>query len=159
MPSLIGPWITGGDTSEVDSTQKHELGTRACDASGNEFIYLKGLDATVIGSVVSFDEVHVTALADANDVGRIGVAMASIVTDTFGWYQIYGFCEKVLAINDGDCAADVQVFLTATDAHVDDVDVAGDAIIGMISRVAETVTEDQIGAELNYPFVCNVAID
>ena len=32
-----------GDTSSVDSTALHTVGTRAFDASGNEYIYMLGV--------------------------------------------------------------------------------------------------------------------
>jgi len=151
--------IFSGDTSVVDSSLTHALGTRARDAAGNEYIYLQGVASTVAGSWVTMDEDNLTTLTAANAVGRVAVAMAATIADKYGWYQIYGRVATALAVTDGDCAADVQLFLTSTAGTVDDVDVAGDAIIGAISRVAETTTAGYIEAEINYPFVCNVAIN
>jgi len=42
--------IFSGDTSVVDTTLKHALGTRAFDANANEYIYLKGVASTAAGS-------------------------------------------------------------------------------------------------------------
>lgn len=148
--------IFSGDTSVVDTSLGHPLGTRAFDTDGNEYIYLQGVASTAAGSWVTFDEDNLTTLAVADGVGRVAVAMAAIVASRYGWYQIYGRCATALAILDGDCAADKQLYLTSTAGSVDDVDVAGDAIHGAISRVAETVTANYIEAELNYPFVCDV---
>lgn len=154
-----GAQVFSGDTSVVDTEIRHPLGTRAFDEAGNEYIYLTGVASTAAGTWVTFDEDHVTIRSAANAVGRVGVAMAATEASTYGWYQIYGRVATALAITDGDCAANVQLFLTSTAGSVDDADVAGDAIIGAISRVAETVTAGYIEAEINYPFVCNVAID
>ena len=56
-----------------------------------EFIYLKGLDATAVGTVVTFNSSSFqTALAVANAKGQIAFAMAATVTGEYGWYQIYG---------------------------------------------------------------------
>ena len=148
-----------GDTTVVDTTMRHPLGTRALDVDGNEYIYALGLDSTAAGSVVTFDEDLTTSLAVAGAVGRIGVAMAATTSSTYGWYQIYGHVAKLVVVTDGDCAADVQLYLTATPGALDDVDVTGDAVIGCISRTAETVVASQVEAEINYPFVCDAAID
>ena len=157
MADLTGyAQIFSGNTSVVDTYMRHPLGTRALDADGNEYIYLLGVASTAAGSWVTFDEDKATTLAVADAVGRVGVAMAAITASKYGWYQIYGACATAKAIADGDCAADVQLYLTSTGGSVDDADVAGDAIHGAISRVAETTTAGYIEAELNYPFVCDV---
>ena len=154
MANLTGrAEIFSGDTSVVDTEIRHPLGTRAFDTAGNEYIYLTGVLSTAAGSWVIFDEDKVTTLAVASGVGRVAVAQAAIVASRYGWYQIYGQVATALAILDGDCAADVQLYLTSTAGSVDDVNVAGDHIIGAISRVAETVTANYIEAEISYPFV------
>ena len=150
-----GVAIEASNTASIDATQRHILGTRAFDTSGNEYIYLKGLDSTVDGSWVSFDEAHVTTLLVADAIGRVAIACAITVTDTFGWYIIYGYKVKALAVDDGDCAADVALYATSSAAKVDDAHVTGDLIVGAISRVAETVTADQISVELTYPCIHN----
>jgi len=149
--------IFSGDTSVVDSTEKHPLGTRAFDTDGNEYIYLLGVADTELGTWVNFDEDHVTTRLLTNAVGRVGVAMAATIACTYGWYQIYGHVATALAITDGDCAANVQLYTTSTAGSVDDVDT--DPILGAISRVAETTTAGYIEAEINFPFVMNAAID
>lgn len=145
------------DTSIVDTTINHPLGTVAKDASGNEYIYLQGVASTAAGSWVTYDEAHLTTLTAANAVGPVAVAMAAIVANSYGWYQIKGVNTIALAISGGAAAADVALYLTSTAGRVDDVDVAGDLISGTLSRVAES--SGIIGVQLNYPFVYNVAID
>lgn len=88
-----------------ETTQKHKLGTvrRAVDPTlgEGEFIYLKGINSTVVGSVVSYTGAHATALASlaADTQIPLAVAMSACVTGEFGWYQIGGLAAglKVLA--------------------------------------------------------------
>ena len=143
---------------ETSTTQKLPTGTiiKAKDDSlgVGEFIYLKGVASTVVGSVVAFDEADVTALAAANAQGRIGVAMSANVASFFGWYQISGKAHaKVLT----GFADNGSVYLTSTAGSVDDADVAGDSVIGAVGRSA--ISGGLAYLELNRPFVDNIAHD
>lgn len=123
---------------QVDTEEKVPVGTivRAedPDLGAGEFIYLKGVASTVVGSVVTYDSASfATALGAANAVGNVAVAMAANVADTYGWYQITGkSAMKVLA----SFAADAAVYLTATAGSVDDAVVAGDRIHRALSLTA-----------------------
>lgn len=156
MANLTGPAQSfSGDTSIVDSSQQVALGTRAWDSSGNEYIYLKGVGSTAAGSWVTFDENYATALLTADAVGPVAIAMAAIdSTSEFGWYQRYGV--NTIAATD-TIAADAQLFIDGTDGRADDADVAGDAIIGAVSRTADTSNVATVW--IQYPVVINVAID
>src|SRR5262245_55219561 len=88
--SLIGQPIA--DTS---SLARHALGTivRAKDPTygAGEFIYLKGVASTAIGSVVLYNpDDFSTSLLAANDIGPVAVAMSPAVASQFGWYQVQG---------------------------------------------------------------------
>lgn len=159
MAQLTGrAQIFSGDTSIVDTTLNHPLGTRAFDADGNEYIYLQGVASTVAGTWVSFDENNVTTRLAADAVGRVAVAKAAIVASSYGWYQIYGNCQDALAISGGDAAADAAVYATSTAGQVDDVAVIGDLVKGAIFRTQEGEADSGEGycdVELNYPYVDN----
>lgn len=148
------PQSFDGDTSDVHSSAKHQVGTRAFDADGNEYIYLKGVANTTAGSWVTFDEVMQTALLTSNAVGRVAIAMAAIVADKYGWYQIYG--KNTIAKTD-TVAADKALYIDGTDGRVDDADAAGDMVMGALSRSADTSNVATV--ELNYPFVNDAADD
>lgn len=148
--------------TNVDAVQKYALGTRARKQStGNEYIYLQGVASTEQGSVVGFDEAHVTSLADADTptVGRIAVACAAVdATTKFGWYCIYGkVAAKVLAA----FADNGVVSLVSTGGSVDDAAVGHElAVHGAIGRSAvDTPTTGQAYLELCYPFVTGAAND
>lgn len=79
------------------TTQKHALGqiVRGTDPTlgDAEFIYLKGVASTAVGSVVTYDNsTYATTLcAVGGNIPRpIAIAMSACVANEFGWYQISG---------------------------------------------------------------------
>jgi hypothetical protein len=83
--------------ADIDTVQNHPLGTivRAYSSTlgEGEFIYLKGVASTVVGSIVNYDDNFQTALdstAVAGPSRPLAVAMAACVADRWGWYQISG---------------------------------------------------------------------
>jgi len=158
MAALHGPvQVFDADTTTVDSTLRHKLGARARTEDGNEYIYLQGVASVVLGDWVTYDEAHLCTRVSANGVGPLAIAQAAVVASRYGWFLIHGYTASAGAISGGGCAADVAVYLTATAGLVDDVDVAGDAIIGALSRVSESSA--LIGVQVSYPFVQNIALD
>lgn len=76
------PWKLGDICKAVDPT----LGV-------GEFIYLKGIGSTVVGSLVNYDDNFQTALDTAAVAGPsrpLAVAMSACVANEYGWYQIAG---------------------------------------------------------------------
>src|SRR5215207_11732851 len=81
--------------AETSTTAKHALGTirRAIDPTygPGEFVYLKGVASTAVGSWVLYNEDDgTTSLLAANDIGQVAVAMSANVANQYGWYQING---------------------------------------------------------------------
>ena len=81
---------------DVSTAAKVKLGTIAKFVDPylgeGEFIYLEGVANTTAGNVVNYDDSFQTAL---NTTGLatprpLAVAMAAIVADRYGWYQISG---------------------------------------------------------------------
>lgn len=116
--------------ADVSDTQRHPLGLilEAADPVyfAGEFVYLKGLAATAVGSWVTYNmDDGSTALLAANAIGPVAVAMGATVAGTFGWYQIQGKAVgKVLA----GYVDNADVYATATAGSVDDAVVAGDRV-------------------------------
>jgi len=157
QPGLIG----GQAIDETSATQEHPLGSIvtaedvASTAYGvGEFIYLKGVASTVVGSVVTYDAGgFTTALASANAVGPIAVAMSANVADQYGWYQIGG---RGVVKGLASLAADALCYLTATAGSVDDAVVAGDAIHFMETTSAlGTPSAGLAEVTMTRPFVTN----
>lgn len=92
----IESWAVPQLIADTSTTQKLALGTiiRANDPTygSGEFIYLKGIGSTVVGSIVNYDAVYVTALhTSALDKPRpLAVAMSANVANQYGFYQISG---------------------------------------------------------------------
>jgi hypothetical protein len=82
---------------ETSTTQRHPYGTIVTGFSetyGNaEFMYLKGIASTTVGSIVTYvSSTGVTALAavGTNLPRPVGIAMSANVASQYGWYQISG---------------------------------------------------------------------
>ena len=135
--------------TEVSTTAVVPVGTRQ-QAGANEYIFLKGAASTVAGSWVTFDEAGVTSLLTSNAKGRVAVALAATVADTWGWYQIYG---SGLGVIGNEVSADTLAYISSVTGSVDDLLVTGDAVQGAIIRGASAVTGATVAVELNYPFV------
>ena len=97
---------------ETSTTQQHELGlvVTADDPTygTGEFIYLKGVASTVVGSLVTYNTSSYTttlAAVGTNKAQPIAVAMSANVANQYGWYQISGIavmrktCTVSLAAN------------------------------------------------------------
>lgn len=145
--------------AETSTVQNHPLGTRvlavdtAATAYGEgEFIYLKGVASTVVGSWVTFhQDDHSTTLLAANDIGPTAIAMSANVASSFGWYQIYGKAVgKVLAA----FADNGNVYATATAGSVDDAVVAGDRVKNAKGASAiDTPSTGLAEMEIQHPYM------
>lgn len=89
--------LIGQKIADASTTQKHQLGliVRAKDPTYGvgEFIYLKGVDSTIVGSIVNYDDSFQTALNTSAVSGPsrpLAIAMSICVTGSYGWYQISG---------------------------------------------------------------------
>jgi hypothetical protein len=116
--------------ADTSTTQNHTLGTtvRADDPAyfAGEFIYLKGVASTAVGSWVLYSEDdYTTSLLAANDIGQVAVAMSANVASQYGWYQVRG---KAIGKALTGFLDNANVYSTATAGSVDDAVVAGDRV-------------------------------
>ncbi len=156
---IISNHVVPQDIDETSTTQKVPLGTtvqaydRASTAYGvGEFIYLKGVGSTVVGSAVVYNpDDFSTVLADANDIGSIAFAMSINVASQYGWYQIKGKAVGKVAASFADNA---NCYLTSTAGTIDDAVVAGDYIFKCKGASAiDTPSTGLAELEIDYPFV------
>ena len=98
------PFVVEQAIATNSSTQKHQLGmiVRAYDSTygAGEFIYLKGVASTVVGSIVEYNTSYQTGLSTTATGSLatphpLAVAMSACVANEYGWYQISG--EAVIA--------------------------------------------------------------
>ena len=151
-PNMIG----AQPIAETRTDQKHPLGTTVTaydDTYGHgEFIYLKGVANTVLGSWVTMHEDDwTTTLLAANDIGQVGIAMSINVESSYGWYQIKGKAVgKALAAY----ADNGLVYATATAGSIDDAVVAGDRVKKAIGASAvDTPSTGLAEFEIDRPFM------
>jgi hypothetical protein len=117
----------------TSTTINHPLGKiiRASDKDttnygSGEFIYLKGVASTVVGSWVLYNpDDFSTSLLAANDIGSVAVAMSDCVASNFGWYQIKG---KAVGKALTGFVDNANVYATSTAGSIDDAIVAGDRV-------------------------------
>lgn len=143
--------VFSGDTSNVDDSALHAVGTRAWDSSNNEYIYLKGVASTAAGYAVSFDEDYVTALIaiDGSNKGPVAIAMAAVVADKYGWYLLNG-SGNVYA--DTDVADNALVYSADTAGQVNDDSGSEVQIKNAVFRAARTGA-GLVEVEVRYPTI------
>jgi hypothetical protein len=154
--TIQDPIIGAQPIAVTESAAEHPLGTRV---KGNhptygagEFIYLKGVADTVVGSWVTFSQDdNSTALLAANAIGPVAVAMSANVANKFGWYQIYG---KAVGKALTGYADNALVYATATAGSVDDTVVAGDRVkLALGASAVGTPAAGLAEFEIQYPFM------
>lgn len=134
MANLTGAIaIEAQDTSVVSSTQLHPLLTKSYDVNGNEYRYVKGITSGIAGAVVAIDEAGLCALMVSGVIGEVGVMMAALVANTYGWALIKGSASVMTA---GDVADNGLVNITSTPGAVDDASTT--RVNGMVFRAART---------------------
>lgn len=149
--------LLGQPVAETSTVAIHRLGERMRmwdDTYGpGEFIYLKGVASTAIGSWVTYNQDdNTTALLAANAIGPVAIAMsANTSASSYGWYQIYG--KAVGAVLSG-FVDNANVYATATAGSVDDAIVAGDLVKN--AKGASAIGTPSAGLaefEIQYPFM------
>lgn len=144
----------------VDSAAKVPVGTivTATDPTygAGEFIYLKGVASTAIGSWVTYSmDDGSTALLAANAIGPVAVAMAATVASTWGWYQISG---KAVGKALASYADNGLVFATATAGSVDDAVVDGDMVhLAKGASAIDTPSSGFAEFEISRPYTDDIA--
>lgn len=142
--------------ANTETDARVALGTivRAVDPvyGAGEFIYLKGVASTAVGSWVTYNsDDFSTALLAANAIGPVAVSMSANVASQYGWYQIQGKAVGLVASGFVDNA---NVYATATAGTVDDAVVAGDRVKGAVGASAiGTPAAGQAEFEIARPFM------
>lgn len=156
--TIMSPSASGyQQIATTDTTQRHALGTivQAIDPTygAGEFIYMKGVASTAVGSVVTFDQYLGTttlAPATANLAQPLAVSMSANVANQYGWYQIVG--SAVVATNGTLASAGVPVYLAGS-GQVTGTAAAGKQVVGAVSSTATgTPAAGQAVVQLNRPF-------
>lgn len=144
------PW-QGGQSSQLPPLGTIIQGVDPTYGMG-EFIFLKGLAATAVGTWVTFNnDDYSTTLLAANAIGPVAVAMSANVALQYGWYQIQG---KAIGLCLAGFLDNANVYATATAGSVDDAVVAGDRVKNAVGASAIGVPSGSFAEfEINRPFM------
>ena len=144
----------------TSTVQNHPEGTivEATDPTfgGGEFMYLKGVASTVVGSLVTFDPVnHTTTLSPntANLAQPVAVAMSANVASQWGWYQVQG--AAVIKKTAVKVSPNVALFQSATAGRIMSTVASGKQLVNARSVNAATVLSavSTITAVIDRPFL------
>lgn len=148
--------LIGQNIADTSTTAKATLGmiVRAKDPTygAGEFIYLKGVASTAVGSWVTYNsDDNSTALLAANAIGPVAVAMSANVASQYGWYQIAG---KAIGKALTGFVDNANVYATATAGSIDDAVVAGDRVKNAKGASAvDTPSSGLAEFEIQWPFM------
>lgn len=123
--------------------------------SVSEFIYAKGVASVVAGDFMIIKHgdnagILLDDTAVLSEGGGLGVAMAAVVANTYGWFQIWGraTCNVLSGF-----AADGIIFASTTAGTVDD-SAGGGQVLGAKSESAiDTPSSGQAYIDIWYPNV------
>lgn len=148
--------------ANTETTAKHALGTRIKMVDPvygeGEFIYLKGVASTVVGSVVTWDGASsgtptyqtVLAPATANLAQPVAVSMSANIAAQFGWYQLSG--NAVIATNGTLAAGPGPVYLVGS-GQITSVATAGKQMVNARNCTATgTPAANQAVVQIERPF-------
>jgi hypothetical protein len=130
--TIMTPLIGAQAIATKSTTQKHNLGQiiQAYDSTYGqcEFVYLKGVASTVVGSWVGYSPALGTSvLATANGTYPLAVSMTTNTTTTsFAWYMISGTCQALGLTSITHTSGFLA--LTGTAGSLDDASVIGDHV-------------------------------
>lgn len=151
--------IGGQPIASTDTVQQHPLGTivRAVDPvyGGGEFIYLRGVASTAVGSIVSWNATtHQTVLGVAAErIPRpLAVAMSANVANQYGWYQISGIA-VVAKLATVSFAAGAALAVASTGSGTAIATASGNEVQGaLVAAVASAATgRTSVSVSLNRP--------
>jgi hypothetical protein len=145
--------LLGQSIADTSTTKKHALGTivRAKDPTygAGEFIYMKGVGSTVVGSWVTYNpDDWSTTLLVPDAIGPVAVAMSANVANQYGWYQIGGLAIAKAA----DVANDAKVYIDTDAGICDDAVVAGDKVFNAKWASDDDTATGTAQVELARPF-------
>ena len=149
MAQLVGPRVVVGDTEDIHDSALNPLGTRAYDDAGIEYIYLKGLAATAIGTWVTYITGYATKILAQSDEGQVAIASAAVVADKYGWYAVRGL---VQGLAEATCSVGT-VWIDSVAGRVDDTDSSTNMVLGASCVVLRGSTVGLTEFNINYPHV------
>jgi len=149
--AIATPSLGYSKITAIDDSALVPLGTivRAVDPTygEGEFIYLRGTASITTGLVVYYNgnttantAVLTTTSGVVDGGSSLAVAMAAVVADKYGWFQIGGKAVVLKTATAINPASTFKVYLSATAGRVMPTSVAGRQVIGARFHAVATVT-------------------
>ena len=142
------------DPTLVETTPGHLLGNRMIDHRGEEYMYVKADEALAASAVVVIASDYGASEIDGTSAklgSRVAVCKTAIPSGSYGWACIYG---KGNVEAKASCAADAQLYDSATAGHIDDAGASGDiAVNGMALSTARGSGDGTAPAVWSHPIV------
>lgn len=139
--------------TQVDITPMTDLGRQTWGRDPiygyAQFIYAKATAAATVGQPVTIDQYNQTGVLTVTTArGKIGIAMATVAINSYGWFQIWG----AAVVKSNTAVAQARVYATAVAGTVDDAVSATNAIDGAVYKTADGIPSAGFAViDLNYP--------
>jgi hypothetical protein len=132
MANKIGHALASqGLLTDVDTVQKNALGALQEDESGNSYVYQQGIGSLAAGDFVVINGAGVVARTLNTPLsGPVGVAMAAILANQFGWFQRRGVTAATTNIATDNAGNGKALFLSSSAGRATTTAAAGCAILG-----------------------------
>lgn len=128
-----------------------QLGERAVDQAGNEYIFLKGVASVVAGDPVVFNpSTFVATRLAGSEVGDVAIALGAVTANLAGWFLIYGTGSANVVATGG-----VRVYTSSVTGQLLATVVTGALVHGMFTAPGNgnTVTGTLQSCRVKYPHV------
>ena len=143
--------------ADASTTQKHPLGkiVRAkSDTYGEgEFIYLKGVASTIVGSIVEYDTSFQTGL-DTTGLATprpLAVSMSICTASYYGWYQISGLALAAKLSTTSFAAAAAFAASAGLAIAVASGRIINGALVAVVASAVSVAAPDLVTVMINRP--------
>jgi hypothetical protein len=118
--------------------QRNQLGARVLDDNGNEYIYLKGVASLAAGDWVVYNGTTASSpficvrAVSTPLIGAMAVAMAAVLANSWGWFQIFGLTPTTTNIATASTDG-LQLYQSATVGRATSTQAATKCIFGAVA--------------------------
>ena len=134
-------------------TAQFALGTICQGSDGTEWVYVQAGAALVLGDCVGITEDFVATgltLTTANDSDRLGFAQVAFSSNQYGWVALRG--SNIKCRVKAACAADAQLWTTASAGVLDDATAANaEKVDGIVMVAANGAATAAVECKASWP--------
>ena len=150
---FVGSRPAAGSPGEVHTTKLNDIGAENLGSDGLTYVYLEGVNSTVVGSWVTFDVAGQTALLAANAIGPVAIATAAVLASQYGWYVRDTGASSCSAYITASSLAVGNIGYETTAGYAGDGRAAGDQINGAVGAANAGASALTAGVRIFHPYV------